>query len=78
MPTYTYRRKSTGEEWTEFLPVADRDKPLEDPDVELCLMAPRLMAERYMSAHKKTDKFHAEVLQPKIDFLKNHGHPKKR
>lgn len=35
MPTYAFRKKSTGEEWTQYMGIAERDEFLSaNPDVE--------------------------------------------
>lgn len=77
MPTYNYRRISTGEEWTEFRSISERDIPLEDPDVELGIMAPRVMATDFLSTTSKGDTFRRDILEPKIKALNPRGlkHP---
>lgn len=43
MPTYSFRRKSTGEEFTEIMTIAARDEFTKDPDiVQLIVSAPVL------------------------------------
>lgn len=43
MPTYTFKRKSTGEEWTEFMTMSAREELLKDADVtQLIVSAPVL------------------------------------
>ena len=42
MPIYEYRNKLTGEIFTEYLPIKDRQKPLKDKNIELLINAPRL------------------------------------
>ena len=35
MPDYTFRRRSTGEEWTDFISISERRELLDsDPDIE--------------------------------------------
>lgn len=41
MPTYTFRNKKTGEEYTRYLSLSDREKYLEEnPDVEQLIVKP--------------------------------------
>jgi hypothetical protein len=40
MPTYTFTRKSTGEEWTINISLAEREELLKDPDIEQSLCTP--------------------------------------
>ena len=40
MPTYTFRNRETGEEWTDMMSIADREKFLEDnPHIEQKIVA---------------------------------------
>lgn len=43
MPTYTFRRKSTGEEWDEFCSFSEHDTMLQDPDIEQVPCAPAIV-----------------------------------
>lgn len=66
MPTYQYERISTGETFTEFLPISRRDEPCQDPDVRLAIMSPRVMATDFLGTVKKGDSFRQAVIEPKI------------
>lgn len=44
MPTYTFRRLSTGEEWTDFLSISSRDELVKDPDIEQVPVAPAIIS----------------------------------
>lgn len=44
MPTYNFRRISTGEEWSEFLTIAARDELVLDPDIVQCPAAPAIVS----------------------------------
>lgn len=33
MPTYTFKRKSTGQEWTDIISISAREEVLKDPDI---------------------------------------------
>lgn len=44
MPTYTFRDKTTGEEWDEFLSFAGRETRLQDSNIEQVPCAPNFVS----------------------------------
>ena len=44
MPTYIFRRESTGEVWEEFISFARREEILQDPDVSQVPFAPAIVS----------------------------------
>ena len=57
MPTYTFRDKTTGEEWDEFLSFAGREERLVDINVEQVLTAPAFISGVSGVTHKNDSGF---------------------
>ena len=57
MPTYTFRDKTTGEEWDEFLSFSGRDERLKDSNVEQVPCAPALISGVSGITHKNDSGF---------------------
>lgn len=61
MPTYNFRNKVTGEEWSEYMTISGREKYLEEnPDIEAMFSgAPMIVG----GVNMKPDNGFREVLQ---------------
>ncbi len=57
MPTYTFRDKTTGEEWDEFLSFSGREERLKDPNIEQVPCAPVLISGISGVTHKNDSGF---------------------
>lgn len=57
MPTYTFRDKTTGEEWDEFLSFSGREERLVDINVEQVLTAPAFISGVSGVTHKNDSGF---------------------
>ncbi len=57
MPTYTFRDKTTGEEWDEFLSLSGREERLKDPNIEQVPCAPVLISGISGVTHKNDSGF---------------------
>jgi hypothetical protein len=57
MPTYTFRDKTTGEEWDEFLSFAARETLLEDPNIQQVPCAPAIISGVRGITHKNDSGF---------------------
>jgi hypothetical protein len=44
MPTYTFKSKVTGEQWTEMISISERDNVLKDPTIEQVVSAPAIVS----------------------------------
>lgn len=66
MPTYTFKRISTEEVWTEFMSMSDREELLKDPDIEQVIAAPSIIS----GVTKKPDDGFNDVLKR----IKSHHH----
>lgn len=61
MPLYTFKNKETGEIWDERMSLSDRERKLQDPNIEqLITGAPRL---NYSQIGKKPDDNFRDVLK---------------
>jgi len=57
MPTYTFRDKTTGEEWDEFLSFSAREERLTDPNIEQVPCAPAFVSGISGVTHKNDSGF---------------------
>lgn len=57
MPTYTFRNKTTGEEWDEFLSFSAREERLQDPNIEQVPCAPAFVSGISGKTHKNDSGF---------------------
>lgn len=57
MPTYTFRDKTTGEEWDEFLSLSGREERLKDPNIEQVPVAPAFVSGISGVTHKNDSGF---------------------
>jgi hypothetical protein len=57
MPTYTFRDKTTGEEWDEFLSFSAREERLTDPNIEQVPCAPAFVSGVSGMTHKTDSGF---------------------
>lgn len=57
MPTYTFRDKTTGEEWDEFLSFSGREERLKDPNIEQVPVAPAFISGIAGITHKNDSGF---------------------
>ena len=58
MPTYTFKNKETGEQFTEMMSLSDRDSFLEENDnIQLCLATPGFADPHRMGRIKPDDSF---------------------
>lgn len=57
MPTYTFRDRSTGEEWDEFLSFSGREERLKDPNIEQVPCAPAFVSGIAGKTHKNDSGF---------------------
>jgi hypothetical protein len=57
MPTYTFRDKTTGEEWDEFLSISAREERLKDPNIEQVPHAPAFVSGISGVTHKNDSGF---------------------
>lgn len=57
MPTYTFRDKTTGEEWDEFLSLSGREERLKDPNIEQVPFAPAFVSGIAGKTHKNDSGF---------------------
>jgi hypothetical protein len=72
MPTYTFRRKSTGEEWTTNIKISERDELVADPDIEqLIVSAPILSDSARMGLAKPSDHFRDRLKEIKRKHWKS-------
>ncbi len=63
MPTYTFRNKDTGEEFTEFMKISELDKYLEDnPNFESIIVACALVDPANIGIQKPPSDFQKYVL----------------
>lgn len=68
MPTYTFTRKSTGETWTTFCTIAERDVFVADDDIEQSICAPAFGDSSRMGVGRKPDGW----LRDKFKALNKH------
>lgn len=61
MPIYTFRDKTTGEEWETIVSLSKREEILEDPNIEQVIFAPTLVSGIAGVTHK-TDSGFKDVL----------------
>ena len=57
MPTYTFRDKTTGDEWDEFLSFSGREERLKDPNIEQVPCAPAFVSGIAGKTHKNDSGF---------------------
>lgn len=57
MPTYTFRDKTTGDEWDEFLSFSGREERLKDPNIEQVPCAPAFVSGVAGKTHKNDSGF---------------------
>lgn len=57
MPFYTFRDKTTGEEWEEMLTFAGREEKLKDPNIEQVIFAPTVISGVSGLTHKNDSGF---------------------
>ena len=57
MPTYTFRDKTTGEEWDEFLSISAREERLTDTNIEQVPCAPAFVSGISGVTHKNDSGF---------------------
>lgn len=57
MPTYTFRDKTTGDEWDEFLSLSGREDRLKDPNVEQVPTVPTFISGVSGVTHKNDSGF---------------------
>lgn len=57
MPTYTFRNKTTGDEWDEFLSFSAREERLKDPNIEQVPCAPAFISGISGVTHKNDSGF---------------------
>jgi hypothetical protein len=57
MPTYTFRDKTTGEQWDEFLSFSGREQRLEDINIEQVPTAPAFISGVSGVTHKNDSGF---------------------
>ena len=57
MPLYTFRDKTTGEEWDELLSFSGREELLKDPNIEQVITAPAIISGISGITHKTDSGF---------------------
>lgn len=57
MPLYTFRDKTTGEEWDELLSLSGREEYLKDPNIEQVITAPAIISGISGVTHKTDSGF---------------------
>lgn len=57
MPLYTFRDKTTGEEWDELLSFSGREELLKDPNIEQVITAPAIISGISGVTHKTDSGF---------------------
>lgn len=57
MPTYTFRDRTTNEEWDEFLSFSGREERLKDPNIEQVPCAPAFVSGIAGKTHKNDSGF---------------------
>ena len=57
MPTYTFRDRTTGDEWDEFLSFSGREERLKDSNIEQVLCAPVIISGVAGITHKNDSGF---------------------
>jgi hypothetical protein len=72
MPTYTFRDKTTGEEWDEFLSFSAREERLTDPNIEQVPCAPAFVSGVSGVTHKNDSGFIA-VANPNSPLAETYG-----
>lgn len=63
MPTYTFTNNKTGETWTEFLSLSERERLLENPNIQQEPCAPGLHSGRGLGGGLKIDDGFNDVLK---------------
>ena len=57
MPLYTFRDKTTGEEWDELLSFSGREELIKDPNIEQVITAPAIISGISGVTHKTDSGF---------------------
>ena len=70
MPTYTFENKKTGEQWTEFMTMSQREEVLEDKNIRQVPCAPLLHSGVGLGGGLPHDSGFNDLL---IEMKKTHG-----